>query len=112
MLGGSDGSGRTRRGTKTGTGARSRVDLSAGFEPTGSGDSALAVVGQIMQVIELGSPVAGEGYVQAQQHALTASDRVGRDLLEDLLARCGVLPRTERAMPYAEATVPLTAPPA
>jgi len=44
-------------------------------------------VAQIMQLIELGSTVAGEAYVAAQQHALAEGDRVRRDLLEDLLAR-------------------------
>jgi hypothetical protein len=47
-------------------------------------------VAQIMQVIELGSTVAGEAYVAAQQHVLAEGDRVRRDLLEDLLARRAV----------------------
>jgi sugar diacid utilization regulator len=42
-----------------------------------------------MQVIELGSTVAAEAYVEAQQHAVAETDRVRRDLLEDLLARRG-----------------------
>jgi PucR C-terminal helix-turn-helix domain/GGDEF-like domain len=49
--------------------------------------AALSVVAQIMQVIELGSTVAGEAYVAAQQNAVAEHDRVRRDLLEDLLAR-------------------------
>lgn len=52
--------------------------------------AALSVVAQIMQVIELGSTVAGEAYVAAQQHVLAEGDRVRRDLLEDLLARRAV----------------------
>lgn len=53
-------------------------------------DGALAIVAQIMQVIELGSTVAGEAYMAAQQHVLAEGDRVRRDLLEDLLARRAV----------------------
>ena len=52
--------------------------------------AALSVVARIMQVIELGSTVAGEAYVAAQQHVLAEGDRVRRDLLEDLLARRAV----------------------
>ena len=58
----------------------------AGEDPVAR-EAALSVVAQIMQVIELGSTVAGEAYVAAQQHALAEGDRVRRDLLEDLLAR-------------------------
>src|SRR5712692_2973252 len=50
-------------------------------------DAALLLVAQIMQVIELGSTVAAEAYVEAQQHRLAERDRVRRDLVEDLLAR-------------------------
>jgi hypothetical protein len=50
-------------------------------------DAALLLVAQVMQVIELGSTVAGEAYVEAQQHQLAERDRVYRDLIEDLLAR-------------------------
>jgi PucR-like helix-turn-helix protein/diguanylate cyclase with GGDEF domain len=58
----------------------------AGGDPAAR-DGALSVVAQLMQFIELGSTVAGEAYVQAQQHSLAEGDRVRRDLLEDLLAR-------------------------
>ena len=61
--------------------------LDAAGQDTRARDAALLMVAQIMQVIELGSTVAGEAYVAAQQHALAESDRVRRDLLEDLLAR-------------------------
>jgi len=67
------------------------IMTAAGDDPAAR-DGALSVVAQLMQVIELGSTVAGEAYVQAQQHALAEGDRVRRDLLEDLLARqdtCG-----------------------
>ena len=62
------------------------IMTAAGDDPAAR-DGALSVVAQLMQVIELGSTVAGEAYVQAQQHALADGDRVRRDLLEDLLAR-------------------------
>jgi len=62
------------------------IMTAAGDDPAAR-DGALSVVAQLMQVIELGSTVAGEAYVQAQQHALAEGDRVRRDLLEDLLAR-------------------------
>ena len=62
------------------------IITAAGDDPAAR-DGALSVVAQLMQVIELGSTVAGEAYVQAQQHALAEGDRVRRDLLEDLLAR-------------------------
>ena len=42
---------------------------------------------RIMHVIELGSTVAAEAYVEAQQHVLAEHDRFRRDLIEDLLAR-------------------------
>jgi hypothetical protein len=61
--------------------------LAAAGDDPAARDGALSVVAQLMQVIELGSTVAGEAYVQAQQHALAEGDRVRRDLLEDLLAR-------------------------
>jgi PucR C-terminal helix-turn-helix domain/GGDEF-like domain len=62
------------------------VLAAAGDDPAAR-DGALSIVAQLMQVIELGSTVAGEAYVQAQQHALAEGDRVRRDLLEDLLVR-------------------------
>jgi hypothetical protein len=61
--------------------------LAAAGDDPAARDGALSVVAQLMQVIELGSTIAGEAYVQAQQHALAEGDRVRRDLLEDLLAR-------------------------
>lgn len=47
---------------------------------------ALLLVERIMHVIELGSTVAAEAYVEAQQHQLAEHDRLRRDLIEDLLA--------------------------
>lgn len=49
-------------------------------------ETALLLVERIMRVIELGSTVAAEGYLEAQQHRLAESDRLRRDLVEDLLA--------------------------
>ncbi|HEY6276914.1 MAG TPA: helix-turn-helix domain-containing protein [Streptosporangiaceae bacterium] len=72
--------------------------LAAAGDDPAARDGALSVVARLMQVIELGSTVAGEAYVQAQQHALAEGDRVRRDLLEDLLARRGALAGPGRAM--------------
>jgi hypothetical protein len=51
-----------------------------------------------MQVFELGSTVAAEAYVEAQQHALAEGDRVRRDLLEDLLARHAAVAGPKRGL--------------
>jgi len=56
--------------------------LDAAGQDVQAREAALLIVAQLMQVIELGSTVAGEAYVAAQQHALAESDRVRRDLLE------------------------------
>jgi hypothetical protein len=58
----------------------------AGDDPVAR-DAALSIVAHIMQMIELGSTIAAEAYVAAQQQVLAEGDRVRRDLLEDLLAR-------------------------
>jgi hypothetical protein len=58
----------------------------AGDDPVAR-DTALSIVAHIMQVVELGSTIAAEAYVEAQQQVLAEDDRVRRDLLEDLLAR-------------------------
>jgi sugar diacid utilization regulator len=50
-------------------------------------DAALSVVAQLMHLIEVGSTLAAEAYLEAQQYRLAENDRVRRDLLEDLLAR-------------------------
>jgi PucR C-terminal helix-turn-helix domain/GGDEF-like domain len=50
-------------------------------------DAALSIAARIMQVMEVGSTIAAEAYVAAQQQVLAEGDRVRRDLLEDLLAR-------------------------
>jgi sugar diacid utilization regulator len=61
-------------------------------------EAALSVVGPIMQVIEVGSAVAAEAYLEAQQHQLADTDRVRRDLLEDLLNRRTPAPGSKQAM--------------
>lgn len=61
--------------------------LDAAGQDAAAREAALLSVAQIMQVTELGAAVAGEAYVAAQAGALAESDRVRRDLLEDLLAR-------------------------
>jgi PucR C-terminal helix-turn-helix domain/GGDEF-like domain len=73
------------------------VLAAAGDDPEAR-DAALATVAQIMQVIELGSTVAAEAYVEAQQHAVAETDRVRRDLLEDLLARRSSFAGHKRAL--------------
>ena len=61
-------------------------------------EAALAAVARIMTVIEVGSSVAAEAYIEAQQHAVAESDRVRRDLLEDLLARRASFTGPKRAI--------------
>src|SRR5262249_55589493 len=60
-------------------------------------NAALAVVGHLMQLIEVGSTVAAEAYLEAQQHQLADDDRVRRDLLEALLARRELPPGPKQA---------------
>ncbi len=71
-------------------------------------DAALSAVAQLMGVIELGSTVAAEAYVEAQQHEVAESDRVRRDLLEDLLARRATLAGHKRAIVRAAGLGPDT----
>jgi len=61
--------------------------LAAAGDDVAAREAALTTVARIMTVIEVGSTVAAEAYVEAQQHTVAESDRVRRDLLEDLLAR-------------------------
>jgi len=72
--------------------------LDATRDDPGARDAALSVVAQIMQVIELGSTVAAEAYIEAQQREVAEADRVRRDLLEDLLAQRAILVGQKRAM--------------
>jgi hypothetical protein len=72
--------------------------LAATRKDPGARDAALSIVAQIMQVIELGSTVAAEAYIEAQQHDVAEAHRVRRDLLEDLLSRSAVVAGPKRAM--------------
>jgi sugar diacid utilization regulator len=72
--------------------------LAAAGDDAAARDAALAVVAQLMAVIEVGSTVAAEAYVEAQQHAVAESDRLRRDLLEDLLARRASFTGPKRAL--------------
>jgi len=83
------------------------VLAAAGDDPAAR-DAALAVVARIMTVIEVGSTVAAEAYVEAQQHAVAESDRARRDLLEDLLARRASFTGPKRALLRASALGPDT----
>jgi hypothetical protein len=64
-----------------------RSVLAAARDDPDQREAALRLVGPIMAVIEIGSTVAAEAYIEAQQHRLAEHDRARRDLLEDLLAR-------------------------
>jgi PucR C-terminal helix-turn-helix domain/GGDEF-like domain len=72
--------------------------LAAAGDDREAREAALAAVARIMTVIEVGSTVAAEAYVEAQQHAVAESDRVRRDLLEDLLARRASFTGPKRAI--------------
>jgi sugar diacid utilization regulator len=72
--------------------------LAAAGDDAAARDAALTIVARIMQVIEVGSTVAAEAYVEAQQHAVAESDRLRRDLLEDLLARRASFAGPKRAL--------------
>jgi sugar diacid utilization regulator len=72
--------------------------LAAAGDDAAARDAALTVVARIMGVIEVGSTVAAEAYVEAQQHAVAESDRLRRDLLEDLLARRASFAGPKRAL--------------
>jgi sugar diacid utilization regulator len=63
---------------------QSVLDIAQGDEQ--AKEAALRLVERIMTVIELGSTVDAEAYLEAQQHQLAESDRLRRDLVEDLLA--------------------------
>jgi sugar diacid utilization regulator len=72
--------------------------LAAAGDDAAARDAALTLVARIMGVIEVGSTVAAEAYVEAQQLAVAESDRLRRDLLEDLLARRASFAGPKRAV--------------
>ncbi|WP_169570686.1 PucR family transcriptional regulator [Nocardioides insulae] len=49
-------------------------------------DTVLELVGPMLRTVEVGSTVAAETYLEAQQYQLADAARLARDLLEDLLA--------------------------
>lgn len=59
---------------------------------------ALRMVDKVMHVIEVGSTVAAEGYLEAQQHKVADQDRRVRDLIEDLLRRDEIVTAGKQAM--------------
>ncbi|WP_328530483.1 helix-turn-helix domain-containing protein [Nocardioides sp. NBC_00368] len=60
------------------------VDIAADDPETSR--AALLTASHVMQVIEVGSTVAAEAYLDTQQLELAEGDRIRRDLVEDLLA--------------------------
>src|SRR5690348_5471115 len=72
--------------------------LAAAGDDAAAREAALTLVARIMGVIEVGSTVAAAAYVEAQQHAVAESDRLRRDLLEDLLARRASFGGPKRAL--------------
>jgi hypothetical protein len=71
-------------------------------------EAALQLVERIMVVIELGSTVAGEAYVEAQQHQLAERDRLRRDVVEDLLAYRTTFAGLKRSLVQAAGLGPQT----
>jgi hypothetical protein len=82
--------------------------LDAAGDDLAAREAGLLVVGNVMQVIEVGSTVAAEAYLEAQQHRLADSDRIRRDLLEDLFARRDLSPGPKQAMLRAAGLEPGT----
>lgn len=72
--------------------------LDAAGNDTQAREAALSMADQVMHVIEVGSTVAAERYLEAQQHQLADLARLRRDLLEDLLAGREVLPGPKSSM--------------
>ncbi|RDD83982.1 CdaR family transcriptional regulator [Streptomyces parvulus] len=72
--------------------------LELGGDDPSSRAAALSLVGQVMRVIEVGSSLAAEAYLAAQQHELAEDDRLRRDLLEDLLAARHVFTGPKQAL--------------
>jgi sugar diacid utilization regulator len=82
------------------------LDIAQGDEQ--AKEAALTLVERIMKVIELGSTVAAEAYLQAQQHQLAESDRLRRDLVEDLLANRTTFAGRKRSILQAAGLSPET----
>ncbi|MEB3366623.1 MULTISPECIES: PucR family transcriptional regulator [Saccharopolyspora] len=71
-------------------------------------EAALTLATHVMQVIEVGSTVAAEAFLHAHQHQVAESDRVRRDLLEDLLAGRDLSPGPKQAMLRSAGLEPAT----
>lgn len=69
---------------------------------------ALRLVDKVMHVIEVGSTVAAEGYLEAQQHNVADQDRRVRDLFEDLLRQEDVSTEAKQAMLRSAGLLPPT----
>ena len=82
------------------------LDIAQGDEQARS--AALLLVERIMRVIELGSTVAAEAYLEAQQHQLAEHDRLRRDLVEDLLAHRTTFAGRKRSILQAAGLGPQT----
>jgi sugar diacid utilization regulator len=82
------------------------LDIAQGDEQ--AKEAALTLVERIMKVIELGSTVAAEAYLEAQQHQLAESDRLRRDLVEDLLANRTTFAGRKRSILQAAGLSPET----
>ncbi|WP_306370032.1 CdaR family transcriptional regulator [Nocardiopsis sp. CC223A] len=61
-------------------------------------DAAVSLAGRVMHLIEVGSSVAAEAYLDAQQHEVAEHDRLRRDLFEDLLAGHEIPPGPKRSV--------------
>jgi sugar diacid utilization regulator len=61
-------------------------------EDEGTGQAALALVGPVLDYVNLATTYAAELYIEIEQLELAGGERVRRDLLEDLVAGRPVLP--------------------
>ncbi|MCY9784069.1 helix-turn-helix domain-containing protein [Nocardiopsis sp. EMB25] len=61
-------------------------------------EAAMFLAGRVMHLIEVGSSVAAEAYLDAQQHEVAEHDRLRRDLFEDLLAGREIPPGPKRSL--------------
>jgi len=72
--------------------------LAAARDDPKAREAALSIVERIMHLIEMCSAQAAEAYLEAERHQLAETDRLRRDLLEDLLARTDVSASPKQAM--------------
>ncbi|MFJ9391143.1 PucR family transcriptional regulator [Nocardioides sp. NPDC101246] len=73
-----------------------------------SRDAALHLATRVMQVIEVGSSVAADAYLAAQQLQLVEGDRLRRDLVEDIVAGRVILPGPKADLARAQGIEPMT----